>query len=578
MPAPTSDRGVIVASMSDIGSGVEPEDLQGGSWLRPATEDNDLRRYMTTLRERRWLILVCVLITTLVALAYVEIKAPVYKAQANLLIVPANVSGNVTLTGLPLIQSSSDPTRDVETASQLVTTVNVAAGVKATLGLSGTPRQILSKVTATPVAQSNVVAVTAQGSSPAAAARLANGFVNEVIAERTANFQSRIDRQIALLKQQIATAPQDIATRLANGVSQLQSLRSGPLPDMRVATTAQPPSGPSSPRKALSIAVGIVSGLLIGLVSAFALEGLDPRLHREEQLRRLFTLPVLARIPREGPALGGGVTRTLARVPLIGELGQRWRNRRSLPRSPMSLSPVALEGYRTLRATLLASRPIPCRARRASARIHPRSILVTGAGPWEGKTTTAINLAVSLAWSGASVILIEADLRRPSMGTALSVDSRLDVSHVLRGQVRLEQALVQPKDYGANLRVLLAGGHGASSAFVGDELLLPAASGLLSSAQELADYVVIDSPPLAEVVDALEIARQADEVLLVVRLGYTQTARLRRLGSLLARTRVQPVGITVIGTEPPRPSERYPYVGSNSPRQSTPEKLRLTAP
>ncbi len=550
--------------MSNVGSGTDPRELQGAAWLRPPIEDNDFRRFLTTLRERRLLILVCVVVTTLAAIAYVQLTTPVYQAQAGILIVPANVSGNVDLTGLPLIQTSSDPTRDVETGAELVGTADVAAGVKSSLRLSASPRQILTNVTATPVAQSNVVAVTAQASSPRAAARLANAFVTTVMAQRTALFQSRVNNQIASLKREIASAPPNIAGRLAAGVSDLQTLASGPLPDMRIATLAQPPTAPSSPKKKLSIAVGIISGLLIGVVAAFALEGLDPRIRREEQLRQLFQLPVLARIPREEAALGR-VARVMARIPLIGELAQR--SSHSRPLSPLSLSPAGLEGYRTLRATLLSSRTI-----------HPRSILVTGAGPWEGKTTTAINLAISLAWSGASVILIEADLRRPSVGTALGLESNFDVSDVLRDEVSLEHALVQPRGIGVNLRILLANGHGSSNAFVGDELLLPAASGLLASAQELADYVIIDSPPLAEVVDALELARQADEVLLVVRLGQTQTTRLRRLGTLLVRTGIQPVGIALIGTDPPRTVESYAYIGgTDAQRRPKPGKQRLRA-
>jgi capsular exopolysaccharide synthesis family protein len=543
-----------VVSMSNLSGGSEPAELRGDAWLRPATEDNDLRRYLTTLRERRLLILACTVIAALVALVYVEVATPVYQAESDVLILPSNVSGNVTLAGLPLIQASSDPTRDIQTAARLITTPDVAADVKTNLGLHETPQQILTKVSSTPVAQSDIVAVTANASSPGGAARLANAFVTSAIARRTLAFQRQIDRQMALLTERMnaASSIHGISDRLAAGLSQLQTLRSGPLPDMGVATTAQPPTNRSSPRKALSVIVGIVSGLLIGLIAAFALDGLDPRVHREEQLRRLFRLPILARIPRVGTALGG-------------VLAQRWRYRKSTPRSPASLNPPALEAYRTLRATLLALRP-------ASS----RSILVTGASQSEGKTTTAINLAVSLAWSGASVILIDADLRLPAVGRALGVTSEFDLSHVLRGQVSLEQALVQTHEY-EGLRILLADHGGGPGTFVGDELLLPAASSLLADAQSMADYVVIDSPPLAEVVDALELARRVDDVLLVVRLGQTKAARLRRLGALLARTGVHPVGIVLVGTEPPRGSERYPYVGGGPRGQSTTSGMRVTA-
>jgi capsular exopolysaccharide synthesis family protein len=551
--------------MSDMRGGAEPVERQAGSWLRPPTEDNDLRRYLTTLRDHRLLVFLCVVIAALAALAYVEVSKPVYQAQADLIIVPANVSGDIAVAGLPLIQQSSDPTRDVETASELIATTDVALGVNAALHLHATAQQTLLKVSALPVAQSNIVAITATGSSARAAARLANAFATGVIVQRTALFHSRLDSQIALLTKRITASP-GLAGRLSDGLSQLQTLRTGPLPDMRVATLAQPPTAPSSPRKTLSIAVGILAGLLIGLVAAFARDGLDSRVQREEQLRRLFQLPVLGRIPREGATTG--MARTLARVPLIGWLARWSLARSSHPRSPLSLSPAGLDGYRTLRATLLASR-----------RVQPRTVLVTSAGPSEGKTTSAINLAVSLAWSGASVILIEADLRRPSVAGALGLTSSYDLADVLTGQVSIERALVQPDEYGGNLRVLLAGGHGVGSAFVGDELLLPAASELLTSAQELADYVIIDSPPLAQVIDALELARQADEVLLVVRLGHTQTARLRRLGGLLARTGVQPAGIAVIGTDPPRASERYPYqypyLDADSLQQATGKRTRV---
>ena len=125
---------------------------------------------------------------------------------------------------------------------------------------------------------------------------------------------------------------------------------------------------------------------MLGIAGAFAAQNLDPRLRREAQLRRLYRLPILGRIPKE------------TRSPVDAPLG------------PDRLSQVGAEAYRTLRSTLEASR---------HGDGGSRVILVTGPSPSEGKSTTAVNLASSLAVSGKRVILIEADLRRPALAEAL---------------------------------------------------------------------------------------------------------------------------------------------------------------
>jgi len=525
--------------------------------VRSKAEENDLRRYVRTLSERRWLILLTTLIAMVAAIIYVETAKPVYQAETDVLVSPVNETNGSVLNGLSLVTSSSDPSRDIETAARLIVTNDVAQETLTKLSLPGTPQQLLKRVSVQPLAQSDIVALTAQAETAKGAADLANAVAQEAITRRRLQFGVLLDAEISQLKLQLGRTPPPTPQTAAeqSRLAQLETLRSVPLPDMRVSTPAVAPSSRTSPRVTLSVAAGVIAGLVLGLAAAFALEIFDPRLRREDQLRDLFRLPVLTRVPREGGTRG--VARMVDRLPVIGRLVQRRRARNARPRLPEGLSPASLEAYRTLRARLLASRP----DRRTS-----RSILVTSASPSEGKTTSAINLAVSLAWSGASVILIEADLRRPSVGRALGLTARHDVSSVLVQEVDVASALIESPTYGPNLRFLLAHDANEPNVLVGDGLFLPTAAAMLDEACSLADYVVVDSPPLAEVIDALAIARQVDDVLLVVRLNQTNLPRLAGLGELLARTNIEPAGIALIGTEPANGlNDVYGYVGSSSP-------------
>jgi capsular exopolysaccharide synthesis family protein len=506
-------------------------------WLRPRLEQQGLQRYVNTIRERWKLIVAMTLLTTAAAVAYVVLAPKEYTAETDMLVTPAP-SNDPATNGLPLIKTSSDPTRDVETAARLIVTRDVAQRVKSTQHLTDSAEKLKNRVTAEPVAQSNIVAIRAIGSSPRAAQRVANGFGDGVIAAQTAQLHAALDKKIANMKAQLQAVPPTARTdtgpeSLAAQLASLESLRSGDDPTLSVQTRAALPSGASSPKKKLSIIAGVLAGLILGVGGAFALQVLDPRLRREEQLRTLYGLPILGRIPRESRR---GGQRALA---------------------PERLSPSTLEAYRTLRATLAASR-------RDADRAQSPAVLVTSPSPSEGKTTTAINLASSLALAGNSVILIEADLRRPAIGEALEVNATHGTGSVLLGMADVQDALVETKAYGRYLRLLLADKSGAASGFMADQLFLPAARTLVQDARRLADYVIVDSPPLSEVIDALPLAQQVDEVLVVVRLGRTQLTKLQNLAELLARHDIEPIGFAVVGV--PATGEGYYY----TPAAATP--------
>src|SRR5262249_10035642 len=151
--------------------------------------------------------------------------------------------------------------------------------------------------------------------------------------------------------------------------------------------------------------------------------------------------------------------------------------------------PITTEAYRTLRATFLTRRP--------HGNGRGRVVLVTGSSVAEGKTSTAINLATSLALAGKRVILIDSDLRRPSLAAALDIDTNGSGAVSTRlGNPPLEEAPAPLPDYGS-MRVLPADNEGG---WIAELFSIPAADALLEQAAEIADFVVIDSAPLTEVV------------------------------------------------------------------------------
>ena len=488
-------------------------------WLQPRSEERGLSGYLRTLRERLWLVVLAVVVTTGAAAIYVAAAEEVYEAEAAILVTPVPEDATL-LISVGLISRSADPLRDVETVARLIATDEVAS--QAQTLLEGVPEaddgpdELLDHVEVQPVAESNIVSVTAEASDPSAAAEIANAFVEATIAHRTAEMQRRVDERLAQLQQRPAGGvPVD------REISELELIRAGPDPTLQVATSANAEDDPVWPKPVPSIAAGLIAGLVLGIGGAFSYQALDPRLRREDQLRAAFRLPILARVPKES----GGRGRT--------------------PISPRQLSAPAMEAYRALRATLGATR---------AAGEGARSVLITSPSASEGKTTTAINLAESLALAGHKVILIEADLRKPDVGTTLGLDNDTGVIAVLLGEARLEDALVESPLFGSDLKVLLAE---QTAPFASEILSLPSSRKLIEEAADLADYVIIDSAPLSAVVDALPLAAAVDEVLLVVLLGRTRVRQISELGELLSENGITPAGFALLGA--PREGRSYYY-------------------
>ncbi len=481
------------------------------SWLVPGSEAQGLVSYVEAIRAGRWIIAGALAACLGMALLYLAQADKVYEASADLLISP---QGDLQVAVPGIIRESSDPTRDVETVARLATSAPVSRRVIEDLKLDTTVRALGRKVEVQPLAQSNIITITAQGSTPEASKALADAFGEQFVAYRTERLHEELDPLIKRLEPQVQGPP--TADQLANPSSPasqlqvLQQLRSGNDPSVSFESQAELPTSAASPQPLLTTAAAIIGGLVVGLVGAFALQLLDPRLRREDQLRARFRLPILARIPLE-------------------------RRKRARPLLPSELSLGALDGYQALRAALTTTR-------RDS--LAGRVLLVTGPSPGDGKTTAAINLASTIAAAGKRVILIEADSRRPSIGRALEMEAEVGLASVVTGRRYLVDALMPVGSEDAKLRVLL---NAPSEAPAADVLSHLSADTLLLQAQRLADWVIVDSPPLNHVAETLALAQAVDDLLIVVRIGKTNFRDLTELSEMLAQQNIQPAGFVVLG-------------------------------
>jgi Mrp family chromosome partitioning ATPase len=478
------------------------------SWLVPGGETQGLAAYIEAVRSGRWIIVISVIACMGAALLYLAQADKVYEASTDLLVTPTQLLVPVPGT----IQPSSDPTRDTETVARLVESSAVALEVIDELHLDSGPLGVLNHITAEPVASSNIVTITASAATAEGAAQLANSYAEQFVAYRTDRFHQTVDGMIDRLAAQVEETPGEKSDpeSPSSQLAFLEGLRGGDDPNVRVETPAEVPTTQTSPRPLFTAVAAIMGGLIIGLLGAFALQLLDPRLRREEQLRAEFRLPILARIPLE-------------------------RRRAKRPLLPSELSLGALDGYQALRAALGAGR---------RETLSGHVVLVTGASPGDGKSTAAINLASTLAAAGKRVILIEGDSRRPSIGRALDMSAEIGLASVVTGRRYLVDALMPVGAADSKLRVLLNAPDEAPAADVLSHL---SADTLLLQAQRLADWVIVDSPPLNHVAETVALARAVEDVVVLVRIGKTNRRDLTELAEMLAQQNITPAGFVVVG-------------------------------
>ncbi len=308
--------------------------------------------------------------------------------------------------------------------------------------------------------------------------------------------------------------------------------------NFRIIDAARVPTSPSEPNIPRNLSFALVLGIISGLGLAFLLENMDNTVRTPEQAQAVSGLASLGMIPLGSKSGNNGPHgKRLALTAAAKEVVETVTQVR--PQSQMA------ESYRALRTSLLLS----------NLGAPPKVIMVTSARPQEGKTTTSINTAIVLAQKGVRVLLMDADLRRPSVHKTLGMGPRSGLSNVLTGSATVQQTITASQIL-SNLFIMPAGTPPPNPA----ELL--ASSNMRDLLLELRpqfDHIVIDTPPTLSVTDAVVLSPRADATLLVIRSGQTTKQALRRARDILMQVNAHVAGVLLNAVDLTSPDYYYYY-------------------
>ena len=280
------------------------------------------------------------------------------------------------------------------------------------------------------------------------------------------------------------------------------------------------PDGPVGPGRQRAVMIAFILSLALGVGLALFLEYLDDTVHSTDEVERLLHLPALAVIPAVG---GSAKRRLLSSSKALQKRNGDTNGNGVNPELLINLNgrSALAESYRQLRTSILLS----------TAGRAPKSLLVTSSLPGEGKTTTAVNTAISLAQTGASVVIIDADMRRPRLQGIFSFKEREGLSSILSAEMSEAEILkIVRHDPATGLHVLTSGPIPPNPAeLIGSDQMRRLVTVLSANFT----HIVVDSPPISSFTDGVLISAMVDGVLLVVHGGRSSRHVVRRSRQLL---------------------------------------------
>lgn len=440
------------------------------------------------------------LLTTLLAFAWTLFQPRIYAAESSGIVVTGGADNlSLSLAGDNLSKSKAKNYKSVA-SSRLV-----ADRVIAALRLKTTADELLRTVNVSVPVDTADIRISASSPDPATAQRVADAWV------------------VALADQ-----VKDIETTTAT-----ESAAQPVMPSVRVVPLgkAVAPTSPVTPNVKIALALGALVGLLAGIGYALLRNHLDRRIRTAAEIERVFGVPVIGTIPVDHRL--DEKSKVLDAGPLTVHSGDRGNHAIS----------EALRELRTNLSFLDVDNP-------------PRIIVVTSSVPSEGKSTVTANLAVTMAAAGENVVVVDGDLRRPTVVDVFGLVPGVGVTDVLSGQASVEDVL-QPWGALPNLAVL---GSGRIPPNPSELLGSRAMKNLLAELSHSA-VVLIDAPPLLPVTDAAVLSRISDGAIVVVRAGRTTQEQLGKSLGNLNRVRGHVLG-TILNYVPTTGADAYAYYGT----------------